>query len=136
MTNVLMPGSVPSSKYKKPPALAFKQMELIELFLQKAREFGVPDHEMFQTVDLYERQNLHQVTVCLQALGRKVHVCHYFSFLHSMLIQKSNTNLAQNTSTVFAFKPILPKISNFSIGVGPRIFVAHGSEDPMLRPHA
>jgi hypothetical protein len=71
LTNCLTPGSVPSSKLDKPATLPFKQMELIELFIRKAKEFGVPDHELFQTVDLYEDQNLHQVVICLQSLGRK-----------------------------------------------------------------
>ena len=72
MTNVILPGSVSANKLSKPPTLAFKQMELIELFIRKSKEFGVPDHENFQTVDLFEDQNLHQVVVCIQSLGRKV----------------------------------------------------------------
>lgn len=71
LTNCIVPGSVPTSRYANPPKLAFKQMELIELFVRKAKECGVPDHEAFQTVDLYEDQNLHQVVICLQSLGRK-----------------------------------------------------------------
>ncbi len=72
MANVIIPKSIPLSKLKKAPTLAFKQMELIELFIIKAKEFGVPDHEMFQTVDLYERQNLNQVVVTLQSVSRRV----------------------------------------------------------------
>lgn len=71
LANCFAPGSIPSSRYRNPPKLAFKQMELIEMFIRKAKEFGVPDHEAFQTVDLYEDQNLHQVVICLQSLGRK-----------------------------------------------------------------
>jgi len=71
LSNCLRPGSVPQSKLAKPSALPFKQMELIELFIRQAKQFGVPDHELFQTVDLYEDQNLHQVIICLQSLGRK-----------------------------------------------------------------
>lgn len=33
---------------------------------------GVPNQETFQTVDLWERQNLNSVVICLQSLGRKV----------------------------------------------------------------
>lgn len=72
LANALMPGTVAPQKLSQPPKLAFKQMELIELFVRKAKEFGVPDHETFQTVDLFERQNLHQVVICLQSLARKV----------------------------------------------------------------
>jgi len=71
LSNCLTPGSVPASKLLKPPTLPFKQMELIELFVRRAKEFGVPDHESFQTVDLFEDQNLHQVVICIQSLGRK-----------------------------------------------------------------
>ena len=74
MANALDPGSIPSSKYSKPPKLAFKQMELIEFFIRMCQNFGVPDHERFQTVDLYEDQNVHQVVMCLQSLGRKVRI--------------------------------------------------------------
>jgi len=32
----------------------------------------VPDEEIFQTADLFERRNISQVTLCLNALGRAV----------------------------------------------------------------
>lgn len=54
-------------------------MENISRFGQAARTYGLSDAEIFQTVDLYERMNLHQVIVCLFALGRKVNL---FSFDH------------------------------------------------------
>ena len=69
---MLQPGSIPRKKYEKPPRLAFKQMELIELFIDTIKMFGVPDEERFQTVDLYEEQSLYQVLLCLQTLARKV----------------------------------------------------------------
>jgi hypothetical protein len=47
-------------------------MENIARFAQAARTFGLSDSETFQTVDLYEKMNLHQVILCLFALGRKV----------------------------------------------------------------
>jgi hypothetical protein len=71
LAHILSPGSIPKNKLQKAPTLPFKQMELIELFLKSVKNFGLADHEMFQTCDLYEKQNLHQVTTCLQALGRK-----------------------------------------------------------------
>lgn len=49
-------------------------MENIARFAQAARNFGLSDSEIFQTVDLYEKMNLHQVVVCLFALGRKVNI--------------------------------------------------------------
>ncbi len=51
--------------------MAFKCMENINNFLTKVTEFGVPSQEQFQTVDLWERQNLNSVVICLQSLGRK-----------------------------------------------------------------
>lgn len=47
-------------------------MENINNFLEAARSMGVPAQETFQTVDLWERQNLNSVVTCLQSLGRKV----------------------------------------------------------------
>lgn len=47
-------------------------MENIAHFAQAVKNYGLSDAETFQTVDLYERMNLHQVVVCLFALGRKV----------------------------------------------------------------
>ena len=47
-------------------------MENIARFAEAAKTFGLSDTETFQTVDLYEKMNLHQVIVCLFALGRKV----------------------------------------------------------------
>lgn len=45
-------------------------------FLEAAKAFGVPVQETFQTVDLWERQNLNSVVICLQSLGRKVTFSH------------------------------------------------------------
>jgi len=53
-------------------SLAFKCMENINAFLEAAKSLGVPPQETFQTVDLWERQNLNSVVICLQSLGRKV----------------------------------------------------------------
>ena len=87
MCNVLSHGSIHPSKYRNPPKFPFKQMELIELFITTAKEFGVPDHESFQTVDLFEDQNLFQVVVCLQSLGRKVGYCKNTRLYHSIEIR-------------------------------------------------
>lgn len=65
----MKPGSV---KKINTGAMAFKCMENINAFLEVAREMGVPAQETFQTVDLWERQNLNSVVICIQSLGRKV----------------------------------------------------------------
>ena len=57
---------------------SFKLMENIARFAQTARAYGLSDSETFQTVDLFEKMNLHQVVVCLFALGRKVSYLNIF----------------------------------------------------------
>ncbi|GAB1605530.1 myophilin-like [Argonauta hians] len=73
LINVLQPKSISDNKLSKRPTMTFKKMELIEIFLEKLKVYGVPDHELFSTIDLTESQNLYQVVVCLQGLGRKAH---------------------------------------------------------------
>lgn len=67
--NSLQAGSVKKVNESK---MAFKCMENINAFLEAAKAMGVPAQETFQTVDLWERQNLNSVVICLQSLGRKV----------------------------------------------------------------
>ena len=50
----------------------FALMQNIERFQQAAKDWGVPIREVFQTVDLWERKNIPQVTLCIHALGRVV----------------------------------------------------------------
>ncbi|KAK6641256.1 hypothetical protein RUM44_012965 [Polyplax serrata] len=69
LVNAIEPGSVKKINEGK---LAFKCMENINNFLQTSRKMGVPEQETFQTVDLWERQNLNAVVTCLQSLGRKM----------------------------------------------------------------
>lgn len=70
LVNALQPNSIPESKIK-PSKMAFKCMETISLFLDSASKLGVQEHELFRTVDLWEQQNMAQVTTCLQSLARK-----------------------------------------------------------------
>lgn len=51
--------------------MAFKMMENIGKFLTFCDTLGVPKTDMFQTVDLYENQNIPQVINGIHALGRK-----------------------------------------------------------------
>lgn len=39
-------------------------------FQAAIKKYGVPEEEIFQTADLFERRNIPQVTVCLYSLGR------------------------------------------------------------------
>lgn len=70
LINVLRPGAIPEKKINV-TKMAFKCMENINQFLHHARELGVPAEETFQTVDLWEKQNLLSVCICLQSLARK-----------------------------------------------------------------
>jgi hypothetical protein len=43
-------------------------------FQAALKKYGVPEEEIFQTADLFERRNIPQVTLCLYALGRLVSI--------------------------------------------------------------
>ena len=47
-------------------------MENIGKFLDAMDRYGVASFEKFQTVDLYEGQNMTQVVISLHAIARKV----------------------------------------------------------------
>uniref|UniRef100_D3TSC5 Transgelin n=1 Tax=Glossina morsitans morsitans TaxID=37546 RepID=D3TSC5_GLOMM len=70
LANCLQPGVIKKINESK---MAFKCMENISAFLECAKNLGVPTQETFQSVDLWERQNLNSVVICLQSLGRKAH---------------------------------------------------------------
>ncbi|CAB3381222.1 muscle-specific protein 20 [Cloeon dipterum] len=67
LINKLAPGSVKKIQTK---GTNFQLMENIQRFQQAVRKYGVPDEEIFQTADLFERRNIPQVTLSLYALGR------------------------------------------------------------------
>jgi len=68
LMNVMQPGIITKMQKSK---LAFRCMENINLFLEAAKSFGMPPTELFQTVDLWEKQNLYSVVFCLESLRRK-----------------------------------------------------------------
>jgi hypothetical protein len=69
LANSLQPGSI---KKINASAMAFKQMENIQSFLLFVETVaGVPKHESFNTVDLYEGQDPNSVLICLSSLARK-----------------------------------------------------------------
>ena len=69
--NAISPGKI-SEKQIAGAKMTFKQMELINKFIDVCKSLGVPDHECFATVDLYEEQNMNQVIICISGLMRKV----------------------------------------------------------------
>ena len=54
--------------------MPFKQMENITAFLRACRTVGVSEHDLFETVDLYEEKDLNVVIQCIFALGRTIQV--------------------------------------------------------------
>jgi hypothetical protein len=47
---------------------------MIYRFQAALKKYGVPEEEIFQTADLFERRNIPQVTLCLFALARLVSI--------------------------------------------------------------
>ncbi|XP_041970191.1 myophilin-like [Aricia agestis] len=68
LVNAFQAGTV---KKVNQSTMAFKCMENINAFLEAVVKLGVPAQETFQTIDLWEKQNLYSVVICLQSLGRK-----------------------------------------------------------------
>lgn len=50
----------------------FQLRENVAIFLKAAGDYGVANNESFQTVDLFEKKNIAQVTITIHALGREV----------------------------------------------------------------
>lgn len=69
MINKIKPGSV--AKINEGGA-TFKLMENVQNFQKALREYGVPDIDVFQTVDLFEKKDIGGVTNTFFALGRAV----------------------------------------------------------------
>ncbi|KAG8328501.1 hypothetical protein J6590_001174 [Homalodisca vitripennis] len=67
LINKIVPGSVKKIQTK---GTNFQLMENIQRFQAAIKKYGVPEEEIFQTADLFERRNIPQVTLCLYALGR------------------------------------------------------------------
>lgn len=68
LINAIQPGSVKKINSGK---MAFKMMENIGNFLEGCYAIGMNKGDLFQTVDLYEAQNMPQVVNGIHALGRK-----------------------------------------------------------------
>ncbi|XP_069698236.1 myophilin [Periplaneta americana] len=67
LINKIAPGSVKKIQTK---GTNFQLMENIQRFQAAIKKYGVPEEEIFQTADLFERRNIPQVTLCIYALGR------------------------------------------------------------------
>jgi hypothetical protein len=65
--NKLKPGSISKIHTTGGP---MKLRENIAFFQNAARAYGVTESESFQAVDLFDKQNILQVTLCVFALNR------------------------------------------------------------------
>lgn len=72
LINKIKPNSVP--KVNDSGASSFKLMENVNNFQKALKAYGVPDQDVFQTVDLYEKKDISQVTNTFFALGRAVSI--------------------------------------------------------------
>ena len=86
---IMGPGKVKHNTMK----MAFKQMENITNFLTACEKYGVAKTDLFQTVDLFEKQNMWQVVLCIYALGRKVGRCGACSFSDFLYVILSSSYL-------------------------------------------
>ncbi len=67
LANKLMPGTIRKISHSRMP---FPQRENIAAFIEAARSMGVPEHELFETSDLYEQSNLKSVVDCLYEVSK------------------------------------------------------------------
>ena len=83
LINKIAPDSVKKIQTK---GTNFQLMENVQRFQAAIKKYGVPEEEIFQTADLFEKRNIAQVTLCLYSLGRIV------STLIINLNQKARSN--------------------------------------------
>ena len=70
LVNGIRPESVKKINISTMP---FKQMENITAFLRCCRgSLGVPEADLFETVDLFEEKNMSFVIRCIYSLGRAI----------------------------------------------------------------
>lgn len=71
LANKMTPGSVKKIQERGTP---FQLMENVQRFQAFMKKWGVPEEEIFQTADLFERRNVPQVTLSLYCLARLVSI--------------------------------------------------------------
>lgn len=67
LANKMVAGSVKKIQER---GTNFQLMENVQRFQAFMKKYGLPESEIFQTADLFERRNIPQVTLSLYALGR------------------------------------------------------------------
>lgn len=81
--NKLKPGSI---KKINEGGAQFKLMENINNFQKAIKDYGVPDIDVFQTVDLWEKKDIGGVTNTIFAIGRAVSFKFFFFDKNKYLI--------------------------------------------------
>lgn len=69
LANKMTPGSVKKIQER---GTNFQLMENVQRFQAFAKKYGLPEEEIFQTADLFEKRNIPQVTLSLYSLARLV----------------------------------------------------------------
>jgi len=121
--NSLVPGSVCHIHNKS--ALPFHHMENIGQFLTACERYGVARHDLFQTVDLYEKKNLGAVVNALHSLGRAAQRA---GFMGSVIGARPSTrNERQFSADVLnAGRSVLPALT-LPVTAGQRGMAAFGT---------
>ncbi|XP_077977894.1 muscle-specific protein 20-like [Glandiceps talaboti] len=70
LANKISPGAVKKINTQK--GQSFKMRENIEQFQKFAKSVGVPEVDVFQVVDLFEKGNISQFTQCIFAVARLI----------------------------------------------------------------
>ncbi|KAI0179916.1 hypothetical protein GGR52DRAFT_528993 [Hypoxylon sp. FL1284] len=112
----------PGVKYKQ-SAMPFIQMENISHFLRACQSppLNLPDHDMFLTVDLYERKDPAQVLQCLGAFSRAAHNLNSSAFPSPIGAKaKGSTMSPQSTGPTTPRNRGMSNVSNTSSTYGTR----------------
>ena len=75
------------------------------------KKYGVPEEEVFQTPDLFERRNIRQVSLCLHALGRVVRRTSYVMTIWLKQDQKVNLVRDREISQLYSIRDNFNTIS-------------------------
>ena len=80
--NKIKPGSIPKIHTS---GNAMKLRENAGFFQQAVLAYGVGENDVFQAVDLFDKKNIAQVTVCISAFNRSQQ-CHLSLSLSSSCV--------------------------------------------------
>lgn len=78
LANKLTPGSVKKIQER---GTNFQLMENVQRYQAFAKKYGLPEEEIFQTADLFEKRNVPQVTLSLYSLARLVSSIRIYCYL-------------------------------------------------------